>query len=83
MDILWLDVGGSSSCVRIVCGYKPLHMPQTYWDNFESNLEGACFGSHADTILVSDFNINLLSPNTPSTKLFYNILTKFFLENRL
>ena len=39
--------------------------------------------SHADTILVSDFNINLLYPNTPSTKLFYNIRTRFFLENHV
>ena len=81
LEILWLDVGGSSRCVCIGCGYRPPHMPQTYWDNFESNLEGACFWSNADTILVSDFNTRLLSHNTPSTKLFCNILTRFCLEN--
>ena len=83
LEILWLDVGGSSSCVCIGCGYRPPHMPQTYWDNFESNLEGACFWSNADNIVVSDFNINLLSPNAPSTKLFCNILTRFCLENHV
>ena len=83
LEILWLDVGGSSSCVRIGCGCRPPHMPQPYWDNFESNQEGAYFGCHAATILVGDFNINLLSPNTPSTKLFCNILTRFCLENHV
>ena len=78
--MLSLDVGGSSSCARIGCGYRPPHMPQTYWDIFESNLEGACYGSHAATIPVNDFNNNLLSPNTFSTKLFCNILTRFCLE---
>ena len=30
LEVLWLDVGGSSSCLRIGCGYRPPHMPQTY-----------------------------------------------------
>ena len=31
LEILWLDVGGSSSCVRVSCGYRPPPMPQTEW----------------------------------------------------
>ena len=34
LKMLWLDVGGSSSCARIGCGYRPPQMPQNYWDTF-------------------------------------------------
>ena len=81
LEVLWLDVGGSSSCLRIGCGYRPPHMPQTYWDNFESNLEGACFGAQAATVLIGDFNINLLSPNTPSAQLLRSMVARLCLKN--
>ena len=81
LEIMWLDIGNSRTCIRIGCGYRPPHMTQAYWDAFEANVEGACFGTHATTILVGDFNIDIRFPRATGANSLLNLMTRLCLNN--
>jgi len=78
---MWLDVNIPGECIRFGCGYRPPNMLQAYWDDFEANVEAACLGTHATTVLVGDFNIDLRPPLASGALSMRNLLTRLGLQN--
>ena len=81
LDIIWLDIGSSHACIRIGCGYRPPNMTQAYWNVFEANVECACFGTHASTILIGDFNVDIRFHQATSAVPLHNPMTRLRLNN--
>ena len=81
LEIIWLDIGSSHACIRIGCGYRPPNMTQAYWNVFEANVECACFGTHASTILIGDFNVELRFHPATSAVPLHNLMTRLCLNN--
>lgn len=81
LEIMWLDVNIPGECIRFGCGYRPPNMLQAYWDDFEANVEAACLGTHATTVLVGDFNIDLRPPLASGALSMRNLLTRLGLQN--
>ena len=81
LEIIWLDIGSSHACIRIRCGYRPPNMTQAYWNVFEANVEGARFGTHASTILIGDFNVDIRFHQATSAVPLHNLMTRLCLNN--
>lgn len=81
LELLWVQLGDGANSVVLGCGYRPPNKPQSYWEKFEENVEQACSGRHASTVLIGDFNVDMLATPSAVATPFLNTLQKLSLTN--
>ena len=76
-EMLWLEVKVGINNVAIGVLYKQPKIPHSVFVNLYECLVGI-YAKYEHTILLGDFNVNILEPNSPSTKSLLDNFTEPF-----
>jgi len=81
MEVLWIEVTSGNQRIVLGCGYRAPHHPVGYWNDLEEMLSHVVQGRQDSTVLVGDFNVDMLASTSLHQKYLHSLSTQFNLTN--